>query len=121
MFAEQFLRMLWNVYKEIFTEIHGGDEARIILMSTKNAKFSFHDEIELDIFPSWRIGVENTWLYNSCLKKIVQYNWQAKPIVNFSNCSELCLYHTIRVHSHKVVQRIVNIKNKHIVVVAGCN
>ena len=83
MFAEQFLRMLWNVCKETFTENHDGDESRIILMSTKDAKFSFHDEIELDVVFPVGGSVENTGLYNSCLKKIVQNNWQAKPIINF--------------------------------------
>ena len=50
MFTEQFLRLLWNVYKETFIEIHGGYEARIILISTTVAKFSLRDEIELDVF-----------------------------------------------------------------------
>ena len=50
MFTEQFLRLLWNVYKETFTEIHGGYEARIILIPTTVAKFSFLREIGMDVF-----------------------------------------------------------------------
>ena len=41
---------LWNVYKETFTEIHGGYEARIILISTTVTNFFLRDEIELDVF-----------------------------------------------------------------------
>ena len=73
MFIEQFLRLLWNVYKETFTEIHGGHEARIILISTTVAKFSFLREIEMDVFAvadpvGGGGGLKGSWSCKICNK-----------------------------------------------------